>query len=253
MRSGPLTLRPGSKRTMRSHEGEGPITFAVGVRGYNREEVDEYVARLHHWLLDSEARAESAVQAATADVGERVTQILRAALEAGEQARKDAESESQARLKRTEEQAAEVIRAAERDADGLRTRAQAMVREAEDERARAIKNAQVEAERAVDDARREIATLQLNIDELTARRATVVAEVAKLQRYLAGAPDAPAADTPRAHGEPASPAAAAPSSGNAPSPAAVAPSSGRAPSAGRPAGPGPSPMTAAPDTPSDHG
>jgi cell division septum initiation protein DivIVA len=214
---------------MRSHEGEGPKTFAVGVRGYNREEVDEYVARLHGWLLDSEARADDAVQAATASVGERVTQILRASLEAGEQARKDAESESQARLKRTEEQAADIIRAAEQKAEGLRTRAEATVREAEEEKARAIKNAQVEAERAVDDARREIATLQLNIDELAARKATVVAEVAKLQRYLAGTPEAP-------------PAAEAPRS------TAHAPASATAPSAGA----GPAPMTAAPDATPDH-
>jgi cell division septum initiation protein DivIVA len=214
---------------MRSHEGEGPKTFAVGVRGYNREEVDEYVARLHGWLLDSEARAEDAVQAATASVGERVTQILRASLEAGEQARKDAESESQARLKRTEEQAADIIRAAEQNADGLRRRAETMVREAEEEKARAIKNAEVEAERAIDDARREIATLQLNVDELAARKATVVAEVAKLQRYLAGTPEAPAApQAPRATVE-------------APAPTA-SPSTGA----------GPAPMTAAPDATPDH-
>ena len=56
---------------MRSHEGEGPKQFKVGFRGYRREPVDEYVERLHQWLVDSEARAEHAVEAATAAVGER--------------------------------------------------------------------------------------------------------------------------------------------------------------------------------------
>ena len=65
---------------MRSHEGEGPKQFKVGFRGYRREPVDEYVERLHQWLVDSEARAEHAVEAATAAVGERASEILRAAL-----------------------------------------------------------------------------------------------------------------------------------------------------------------------------
>ena len=65
---------------MRSHEGEGPKQFKVGFRGYRREPVDEYVERLHGWLVDSEARAENAVEAATVAVGERASEILRAAL-----------------------------------------------------------------------------------------------------------------------------------------------------------------------------
>lgn len=185
---------------MRSHEAEAPKTFPVVARGYKRDEVDEYVARLHEWLLDSEARAENAVQAATAAVGERVTDILRAAFVAGEQTRKDAEqgaaacrAEGEGRaaelVRAAEHDAAEVVRTAESAATDMRGRAEAMVREAEEERAAAIRNAQAEAERAVDGARREMAALQVSIDELTARKATVVAEVAKLQRYLAGAED----------------------------------------------------------------
>ena len=68
---------------MRSYEGEGPKQFKVGFRGYRREPVDEYVERLHQWLVDSEARAEDAVEAATAAVGERAAEILRAALGVG--------------------------------------------------------------------------------------------------------------------------------------------------------------------------
>ena len=132
---------------MRSHEGEGPKQFEVAFRGYQRGPVDEYVARLHGWLMDSEARAEHAVTAATAAVGERAAEILRAALEVGEQARAEAEA-----LKVT-----------------------------------AVENAQAEADRVMDEAHQKIEELQQSIDNLAVRRANVVNELGRLQQYLAAA------------------------------------------------------------------
>ena len=139
---------------MRSHEGEGPKQFEVGFRGYRREPVDEYVERLHQWLLDSEARAEHAVEAATAAVGDKASEILRAALAVGEQANQDAEA----------------VKAA------------------------AVDNAQAEADRMMEDAHRQIEALQQSIDNLAVRRANVVSELGRLQKYLAAAaPDGSAA------------------------------------------------------------
>jgi F-type H+-transporting ATPase subunit b len=141
---------------MRSHEGEGPKQFDVGFRGYKREPVDEYVERLHGWLLDSEARAENAVENATVAVGERAAEILRAALEVGEQARLEAEAV----------------------------------------KAEAVENAQAEAERMMEDAHRQIDALQQSIDSLAVRRANVLSELGRLQQYLAGAaPDGSPRDT----------------------------------------------------------
>jgi hypothetical protein len=174
---------------MRSHEAEGPQHFDVAFRGYRRGPVDQYVARLHEWLIDSEARAENAVQAATAAVGERVTQVLRAALEAGDETRKVAVADAATTVSDAETRAAEVIRNAERNAAQLRKRAEAIVREAEAEKATAIKNAKLEADKAMEDARREIAGLQRTIDELEARKANAVDDLGRLQRYLAGTPD----------------------------------------------------------------
>ena len=140
---------------MGSYEGEGPKQFDVGLRGYKREPVDEYVERLHGWLLDSEARAEHAVEAATAAVGNRAAEILRAALEVGEQARSEAEA----------------VKAA-------------------------VENAKAEADRMMGDAHRQIDALQQSIDTLAVRRANVVSELGRLQKYLAAAaPDG----APRRH------------------------------------------------------
>jgi len=138
---------------MGSYEGEGPKKFTVGVRGYKREPVDQYVERLHQWLLDSEARADNAVEAATVAVGDRASEILRAALGAGDTARQEAET----------------VKAA------------------------AIENAKTEAEAVMQDAHRQIDALQQSIDSLTLRKANVLSELGRLQKYLAAA--APDVDT----------------------------------------------------------
>lgn len=132
---------------MRSHEGEGPKQFEVGFRGYRREPVDEYVERLHQWLLDSEARADNAVEAATEAVGERAAEILRAALAVGEQAKQEAEA----------------VKAA------------------------AVENANAEAEAMMEDAHHQIDALQQTIDSLAVRKANVLSELGRLQKYLAAA------------------------------------------------------------------
>jgi len=135
---------------MRSHEGEGPKQFKVGFRGYRREPVDEYVERLHGWLVDSEARAENAVESATVSVGERASDILRAALAVGDKARLEAEAV----------------------------------------KAEAVENAQAEANRLMADANRQIEALQQSIDKLAVRKANVLSELGRLQKYLAdAAPD----------------------------------------------------------------
>ncbi len=140
---------------MRSHEGEGPKQFEVGFRGYRREPVDEYVERLHGWLVDSEARAEDAVEAATVAVGERASDILRAALAVGEKARAEADAV----------------------------------------KAEAIENAQAEADRMMRDAHRQIEELQQSIDNLVVRRANVLSELGRLRKYLAAAAPEGAPDT----------------------------------------------------------
>ena len=142
---------------MRSHEGEGPKQFEVGFRGYRREPVDEYVERLHQWLLDSEARAEHAVEAATAAVGRQGL---------GDPARRVSPSASKA------DQEAEAVKA------------------------EAVENAQAEADRMMADAHRQIEALQQSIDKLAVRKANVLSELGRLQKYLAdAAPDGHARGT----------------------------------------------------------
>jgi negative regulator of replication initiation len=94
------------------------------------------------------------VEAAATAVGERAAEILRAALEVGEQAQAEAEA-----MKVT-----------------------------------AVENAQAEADRVMEEARQKIEELHKSIDRLAVRRANVLNELGRLQQYLAGAAPNGAAD-----------------------------------------------------------
>ena len=239
---------------------DGP-TFEVVFKGYERTSVDEYMTRLHEWLLDSEERADQAAQAASeatrevdelrrrlADleqrslsspeaagaVGECVAQILRAALETGEAAQHQSQEEAAKLLHQAEQRSTDVLRAAERRAAQLRDAAerelsvareksQAMLDDADAVVARASEEARSEAGQLLEDARSEYQTLQQNITELSAFKATALAELNRLQQYLACVAAGPAAGNaeeaePEAPGERAArrPDAARPGSSRVP-------------------------------------
>ena len=225
---------------MRRQGTDGP-TFDVVFKGYERASVDEYMTRLHEWLLDSEERADHAAQAAAeatrdaeelrrrlADleqrslsspeaagaVGERVAEILRAALETGEAAQHHAEEESAKLLHQAEQRSTDVLRAAERRAAQLRDaaerelttareKAQAMLNDAEAVVAAASEEARAEAGHLLEDARSEYQGLQQHISELNEYKANALAELNRLQQYLAGVAGGPATPADSTDGSPA--------------------------------------------------
>ncbi len=196
---------------MSKTEAEGPKKFDVVFRGYARGPVDEYVARLHGWLLDSEARADNAVKAAAASVGDRVNDILRTAMEAGEEARQSAEAKAAKLLQEAEERAGEAMRFAERRAEQVRERAEESAREieqakaealaqaerakaealaqAEQAKSAALARAEADAQRRRKEAHDEIEALKHTISQLDEKKQHTLDELARLQAFLAGAPD----------------------------------------------------------------
>jgi chromosome segregation ATPase len=174
---------------MRTDEIEGPKQFDVAFRGYARGPVDEYVARLHEWAVDCEARAEDALKSATKAVGDRVGDILRTAFEAGEQARLTSEKDAAKLLEEAEKRATEVLRFAERRAEQVGEQADATLKEAEKAKAAAIEAAQAEAERSLEEARHRYDAMEQSINELGERKANALKELARLQKYLAGVPE----------------------------------------------------------------
>ncbi|HWA64890.1 MAG TPA: DivIVA domain-containing protein [Mycobacteriales bacterium] len=145
----------------------GSPEFAPAMRGYDRGQVDDYVARLGDFLADAEQRAQRA-EAAMADLierNERVTDELRLAIDRRNQRRSGEPYEGLG------ERISEILRLATEEADSVRAQArseaEAMVAEAGRHR---------EAER--DSCERELA-------DMTTRRDAVVAELRRVQEVLA--------------------------------------------------------------------
>jgi len=247
---------------VRQRGGEGP-QFEISFRGYERASVDEYVTRLHGWLVDSKERADNAAQATAGSIGEQVSGILQAALEAGENAIKGSEVQAEKVREKAEARCAEIIRAAEQRAEKVRAKSAAVLREAEATKAAAIAEAQAEADRKLDDARRQLEELKKGIAQLTAHKEKALTELGRLRQYLDAAPETTAtaaAATGADTGADEAPAAAADgdtdasdsraSSGPRPAPTATAQPT---PTVSQRSGPSPSPgpgaMVAAPDDP----
>ncbi|HVW79913.1 MAG TPA: DivIVA domain-containing protein [Mycobacteriales bacterium] len=152
-------------------EANGPTPdapeFAPAMRGYDRGQVDDYVARLRDFLADAEERAQRA-EANAADLiarNERVTEELRQAIDRRSERRSGNSYEGLG------ERVSEILRLATEEADAVREQAraeaEAMVAEA---------NRHREAERG--SCERELA-------EMTARRDAVLAELQRVQEALA--------------------------------------------------------------------
>ncbi|HVX22553.1 MAG TPA: hypothetical protein VHB02_14495 [Acidimicrobiales bacterium] len=180
-------------RPAQARQGAADPEFAVAVRGYDRAQVDDYLAHLHQWLADSEARATAAEEAAgaanrelavlrrrvqqleerseapvprsMAAFGERIGTLLEAAVEAADRLRAEADSEAKA---------ARGAFAAEREAVLARARA--------------------EAEQLLEHARGQQQAIGRQIDQLDAKRSKALAELARVRQHLSDLLDAPPAD-----------------------------------------------------------
>jgi DivIVA domain-containing protein len=199
--------------------------FAMVLRGYDRDQVDEYVHRLDAWLRDWRQRAAAAEAAASqasqhaaglrqeaADLrrqvvlleekglaatpesmdgfGARVGGILRAALEAAEATRSEAEAEAE----RLRAEATQLAEEARRQSEDLRTMAAARV---EEESVAVLERVRAEADRMLDQAQRRSQELvaaaeqrrqavEEETDELLQRRDRALAELDTLQQSLLG-------------------------------------------------------------------
>ncbi len=179
--------------------------FAQGLRGYDRDQVDEYVATLTSWVAEwrdraiaAEAelhqlrdqveglhgrleRAEGQAAVTTPEslqaAGERVGRILQSAFQAAEETRADAAAEAERLRADAAAEAEETLRQAR---DG----AAAQLGEAQRRAEEVVEAAQVEAAGIVSEAAAQRLTAEEAVRTLLARRATVVADLARLRDDL---------------------------------------------------------------------
>ncbi len=140
--------------------------FATVMRGYDRGQVDDYVARLNDFLADAEARAQRA-ERTIADItrrNERLTDELRQAIERSQQTRVSEPYEGLG------ERIDHILRLAGEEADGI-------LRQARTEADELYADAQRRCETERENAERELANV-------ATRRDAVVGELRRVQDAL---------------------------------------------------------------------
>jgi DivIVA domain-containing protein len=210
---------------LRSVDRIRKVSFALAVRGYDRNEVDRFLAELADWLegrTDQDANAE-AVREELERIGEQTANILTDAHDAGQTMREEAQrevrqtlvdanlkaeaigAEAQEHADALRADADDYARKTRADADGyaLRTReevdayatetradadayARGVREEAEGVRKEARGEAERDAKRVLDDANRRRRDMEAVISDLEQRRDGVLNELEKLASGLAG-------------------------------------------------------------------
>jgi DivIVA domain-containing protein len=160
-------------------------TFPSARRGYDKHEVEKFLARLADWLetgAGDESRSDT-VKRELERVGQRTGAILSQAEESAQQIRAEAEEEARGTVNAANMEAQETRGEAERNSAETRSSADAYARET---RATAEQEATAERTKAEHDARETIETAQAQarriVEEGTQRREDIEAVIADLVR-----------------------------------------------------------------------
>ncbi len=146
---------------------EQPPSFGVGVRGYDRRQVDDYVSSLLAQFEQARARA-AVAEGELARVGARLDEPTLPLDPA--QAEAVARASGADRLAVFGEQVAGILREAHKAAEEIQTGA--------------LRNAEQARERALDAARAELAGLREQVRELVARRDGALQQLEQLRTAL---------------------------------------------------------------------
>jgi DivIVA domain-containing protein len=159
--------------------GEG--LFGVVRRGYDREQVDAYVAQLQRRIqeLQEDTSSDGAVRMALAQVGEDVSAVLQQSHQTATQIVGSARTEAEQMLGAARTRAEETVQTAQQEA------AQTLA-EAKDEAADHRRQADSYAAEVVANAERRVHDLDLDTDRIWAERERIVADARDLSRQLQG-------------------------------------------------------------------
>jgi DivIVA domain-containing protein len=160
-------------------------TFPSSRRGYDKHEVEKFLARLADWLetgAGDESRSDT-VKRELERVGQRTGAILAQAEESAQQIRAEAEEEARGTVNTASKEAAETRAETDKYAADARTSADAY---AQQTRQSAEEEAAATRQQAEQDARETIATAQAQarriVEEGTQRREDIEAVIADLVR-----------------------------------------------------------------------
>ncbi|MDT7713164.1 MAG: DivIVA protein [Pseudonocardiales bacterium] len=160
-------------------------TFPAAKRGYDKHEVEKFLARLADWLetgAGDESRSDT-VKRELERVGQRTGAILAQAEESAQQIRAEAEEESRGTINTANMQAEETRSEVDNYARETRTSADSYAQQTRQEAEEVLSNAKAEAERQAREAL-EAAEAQARriVEEGTQRREDIEAVIADLVR-----------------------------------------------------------------------
>jgi DivIVA domain-containing protein len=179
-------------------------TFPSARRGYDKHEVEKFLARLADWLETGggdESRSDT-VKRELERVGERTGAILAQAEESAQQIRAEAEEEARGNINTASMRAEEIRSETDRYASETRASADsyaqqarqaaeeeaaAIRQQAEQEAREAIANAQAQVQRIVEEGDHRREDIEAVIDDLVRRRNDVLAAAEELSAVLSGA------------------------------------------------------------------
>jgi len=179
-------------------------TFPSAKRGYDRHEVEKFLARLADWLetgAGDESRSDT-VKRELERVGQRTGAILAQAEESAQQIRAEAEEESRGTINTASMQAEETRSEADKYAGDARISADAYAQQtrqaaeedaastrakAEQDARETIASAQAQARRIVEEGTQRREDIEAVIADLVRRRDDVLADTEELTAKLTGA------------------------------------------------------------------
>ena len=163
-------------------------SFRVGVRGYDRAEVDAYVKQVNRVIAELEVSSSprAAVRHALERVGEQVHGILDRARDAADEITATARQEAEEIAARAKAEAADLVVNASTQADASRAEAGQIVTEANTKADEIVARAKAESEQILADAKSEAAAQQRRTEEeLNERREEAQAELREIQADIA--------------------------------------------------------------------
>ena len=158
------------------------VEFSSSRRGYDRDEVDQYVERVSRIVVELEAvrSPDAVIERALADVGEETSAILRRARKAAEEIIGAAEEHASSRAEQAEAQAQQVRDEADRYSERVKADSDRLAAEARAQAQQTAEQAAADANRRRDEADRYQAQVSAHIEQLSHERHGLIEDLRKL-------------------------------------------------------------------------
>jgi len=180
------------------------VRFSIGLRGYDREQVDKFVGRVNQVIAELQITAapESAIRHALKQVTDETQGLLERAHETAEDITGRSRDQAESRIQQAEEEARQLHESSETEARHMRADAAheaREVREAAAREAREVRDAaQREAREIREAAEARVAELEADAQNVLEERGRLIGELRDLVRRLGDFTDAAATRYPGA-------------------------------------------------------